>query len=395
MTMGSHSAQPQLDPVVPSGLRGTGSGRLSPDPSVWFAEFFAGIGLVRAALEPLGFRTVWANDIEKLKQEQYLANHPDDAFFLGDVRNVQGHSLPTGLELVTSSFPCIDLSLAGNRGGLAGEHSGMFWEFARVVRELPAIPRVILVENVTGFASSHGGKDLQAALEELTRLGYSSDIFTVDARHFVPQSRPRMFIVGISGDLPEGCHREVPDLSDIRPQWVVDAYRRNSATWLHHRELPSLPSGPSDLSRVVEEIDSRDERWWGDARLSAFLSSLSPIQAARLDQLKQLSVTWRTAYRRTREGKPVWEIRRDGIAGCLRTTGGGSSKQALVVVGDGKVRVRWMTAREYARLMGASHYALDGVTANQAQFGFGDAVVVDVIRWIGRHYLLPVLRPYS
>jgi DNA (cytosine-5)-methyltransferase 1 len=269
----------------------------------------------------------------------------------------------------------------------------VFWEFARVVGELPEVPRIILIENVTGFVSSHRGKDLQAALEELDSLGYSCDLLTIDARHFVPQSRPRMFIIGISGELPEGCNPGVPSLSDVRPRWIVDAYRRNSATRLHYRKLPSLPSGPSDLSVVVEEIESGDDRWWGELRLSAFLKSLSPIQAARLDQLKQLPATWRTAYRRTRDGKPVWEIRRDGIAGCLRTTGGGSSKQALVVVGDGKVRVRWMTAREYARLMGASHYALDGVTDNQAQFGFGDAVVVDVIRWIGQHYLLPVLRP--
>jgi DNA (cytosine-5)-methyltransferase 1 len=395
MTTSADRAQPWLDPVRPSRLRPVGSGQLLPDPLVRFAEFFAGIGLVRAALGPLGFQALWANDIQRVKKEQYIANHPEDGFVLEDVRKVEGRSLPHGLELLTSSFPCIDLSLAGNRGGLAGKHSGVFWEFARVVGELPMVPRMILIENVTGFASSHGGNDLQAALKELTSLGYSCDLLTIDARHFVPQSRPRMFIIGISGELPEGCHPGVPDLSDVRPQWIADAYRRNSAATLHYWELPSLPTGPRDLSAVVEEIDSGDDRWWEEPRLSAFLESLSPIQAARLHQLKQLPATYRTAYRRTRDGKPVWEMRRDGIAGCLRTTGGGSSKQALVVVGDGKVRVRWMTAREYARLMGASHYALDGVTDNQAQFGFGDAVVVDVIRWIGQHYLLPVLRPQS
>jgi DNA (cytosine-5)-methyltransferase 1 len=395
MTTGADLAQPWLDPVCPSRLRPVSSGQLLPDPLVGFAEFFAGIGLVRAALRPLGFQALWANDIQRVKKEQYIANHPKDGFVLEDVREVEGRSLPDGLELLTSSFPCIDLSLAGNRGGLAGKHSGVFWEFARVVGELPAAPRMILIENVTGFASSHGGNDLQAALKELTSLGYSCDLLTIDARHFVPQSRPRMFIIGISGELPEGCHPGVPDLSDVRPQWIADAYRRNSAARLHYRELPSLPTGPRDLSAVVEEINSGDDRWWEETRLSAFLESLSPIQAARLDQLKQLPATYRTAYRRTRDGKPVWEVRRDGIAGCLRTTGGGSSKQALIVVGDGKVRIRWMTAREYARLMGASHYALDGVTDNQAQFGFGDAVVVDVIRWIGQNYLLPVLRPQS
>jgi DNA (cytosine-5)-methyltransferase 1 len=261
------------------------------------------------------------------------------------------------------------------------------------LRKLGKAPRAILIENVTGFASSHGGSDLESALAELTNLGYSCDLFTIDARHFVPQSRPRMFIVGISDELPADCDTGLPELSTVRPQWIKEAYARNSSARLHWRPLPTLPNGPEDLSQVLEDVVNDDERWWGEARLSAFLESLSPLQADRLAQLKQQPVAWRTAYRRTRYGKPVWEIRRDGIAGCLRTTGGGSSKQALVVVGDGKVRVRWMIAREYAKLMGAEHYKLHGVTDNQAQFGFGDAVVVDVIRWIGRHYLLPALRP--
>ena len=142
-------------------------------------------------------------------------------FRLGDVRDVTAGQLPAGLELATSSFPCVDLSLAGNRRGLLGQQSGMFWEFARILRELgEGRPRVVLLENVVGFASSHGGKDLADALAELGRLGYSSDVFTVDARHFVPQSRPRMFLVGIRGPLPPVAACGVPPLSDVRPERV-------------------------------------------------------------------------------------------------------------------------------------------------------------------------------
>lgn len=367
-----------------------------PYPFISFAEFFAGIGLVRAALEPLRFEPKWANDIEEMKYAQYKANHGPDGFVVGDIRKVRGQQLPSGLELATSSFPCIDLSLAGNRQGLSGKHSGMFWEFSRVIAELGDAnrPRAILIENVSGFASSHGGKDLQEALCELTRLGYSCDLFTIDAKHFVPQSRPRMFIVGIFGDLPTDCYRGTPDISVIRPQWIRDSYLKNSSLRLHYRMLPELPDGPTDLSSVLESVANDDPRWWSGGRHAAFINSLSQIQASRLFLLKdQQEIAWRTAYRRTRNGKAVWEIRRDGIAGCLRTTGGGSSKQALVAAGQGQVRVRWMTAREYARLMGARDYVLGGGTATQAQFGFGDAVVVDVVRWIGEHYLVPVLRP--
>ena len=385
---------PQLSPNVPS----SGGPSNAADPLIPFAEFFAGIGLVRAALEPLGFRPMWANDIEPMKQAHYVANHSPDGFLLGDVTDVHADQLPRGLELATSSFPCIDLSLAGKRTGLAGEHSGMFWEFARVITELKQqerVPRAILIENVTGFASSHDGKDLQLALAKLKELGYSCDILTIDASHFVPQSRQRMFIIGISGELPTGCITGVPPLSDVRPNWVRNAYLKNLLTArLHYRPLPPLPTRTVDLSDIVEKIEDSDIRWWNSDRLAAFMNSLSPIQAARLEGFRtSQKKTWRTAYRRTRNGKATWEIRRDDIAGCLRTTGGGSSKQALVVAGHGEVQVRWMTAREYAGLMGAKDYQLHGVTPNQAQFGFGDAVVVDVVHWIGKHYLLPVLRP--
>lgn len=338
---------------------------------------------------------MWANDIEKAKWQAYSANHDATDFHLGDVREVTAQHLPDGIELATSSFPCVDLSLAGNRLGLVGAQSGMFWEFARVLEEMgDKRPRAVLLENVHGFATSHGGRDLANALARLSELGYSSDVFAVDARHFVPQSRPRMFIVGLRGELPSEAVRSVPPLSDVRPEWVRRVHARHQDLGMHYLPLPTLPEGPKDLSGVVERMSPADSRWWDASRLAAFLDSLSPIQAARLASLQEArSTSWRTAYRRTRNGVAVWELRRDGIGGCLRTTGGGSSKQALVEIERGAVRVRWMTPVEYARLMGAGTYRLQAGTPNQALFGFGDAVVVDVVQWIGQHYLMPALRP--
>ncbi|MCS7001963.1 MAG: DNA (cytosine-5-)-methyltransferase, partial [Dehalococcoidia bacterium] len=103
-------------------------------------------------------------------------------------------------------------------------------------------------------------------------------------------------------------------------------------------------------------------------------------------------LVWRTAFRRTRAGVPRWEIRADAIAGCLRTARGGSSNQALVEGGNGHIRVRWLTAREYARLQGAPSLQLDSVSANTARFGLGDGVCVPAVRWVLRHVALPALR---
>src|SRR2546428_6161005 len=156
------------------------------------AEFFAGIGLVRLALEQEGFEVVFANDIETSKWAMYSGNFRQANFVLGDVRDITGASVPD-CELATASFPCTDLSLAGNRAGLNGKESGVFWEFARILKQMgKRRPSVILLENVVGFATSRNGKDLASAIERLNDIGYVCDIFTLDARWFVPQSRPRL-----------------------------------------------------------------------------------------------------------------------------------------------------------------------------------------------------------
>ncbi|MEU0550617.1 DNA (cytosine-5-)-methyltransferase [Micromonospora sp. NPDC005979] len=364
------------------------------------AEFFAGIGLVRTALERVKgaqVQVVWANDIKQAKYNAYAANFPDaeDHFIVRDIRQVEAMDLPQGIELATSSFPCIDLSLAGNRRGLVGEQSGMFWEFAKIVEGMSPRPSVVLLENVHGFATSHGGNDLAAALARLSKLGYSLDVLAIDARHFVPQSRPRMFIVGIQKDkLPASAPQELPPISDVRPAWVQAIHKKHRETLdMHYMRLPALPEGPQDLDGFVE-TEVAGNLWWTEDRVAAFIGSLSELQKARFDALVGAdAISYRTAYRRTRQGVAVWELRKDSIAGCLRTTGGGSSKQALIRLGNGSRAIRWMTPREYANLMGAHDYKLLAGTPNQQLFGFGDAVVVDVVEWLGNNYLLPVLRP--
>ena len=84
------------------------------------------------------------------------------------------------------------------------------------------------------------------------------------------------------------------------------------------------------------------------------------------------------------------ELRNDGIAGCLRTPRGGSGRQILIKAGYGAVKLRLLTPRECARLMGADHFVIN-TTLNKALFGFGDAVCVPVIAWIAENYLNPLV----
>src|SRR4051812_348003 len=92
------------------------------------AEFFAGMGLVRLAVEDAGFDVAFANDIDESKRDLYYDNFGEDDFAFGDVQQIHGGDVPD-VALATASFPCTDLSLAGNRAGLGGGESSMFWQF--------------------------------------------------------------------------------------------------------------------------------------------------------------------------------------------------------------------------------------------------------------------------
>lgn len=355
------------------------------------AEFFAGIGLVGEALASEGVEVVYANDIDPVKERLFVANYDRSIFHCGDIREVHGRDIP-GIDVATASFPCTDVSLAGNRVGLEGEQSGMFWEFARILEEMgERRPRAIMLENVVGFYSSNGGEDLRAAFERLNGLGYFCDLVYADARWFVPQSRPRLFIIGSRLPLDSSVAGSTV-CSQVRPPWFAAFAARHPQLKLQVMELSPPASEVQGLDGILEKLPADDERWWDRQRTTAFMHSLSDINASRLNRLTApMALTWRTAYRRTRNGRPVWEIREDQISGCLRTARGGSSKQAVVEAGGGQVRVRWMTAREYARLQGAPSFNFGGVTESQAMFGFGDAVCVPVVRWIISKYVLPLL----
>ncbi len=96
-----------------------------------------------------------------------------------------------------------------------------------------------------------------------------------------------------------------------------------------------------------------------------------------------------TIFRRKRKGAMRAEIRFDGIAGCLRTPKGGSARQIVIAIESGRLRMRWMSPREYARLQGADEFPLVTNTI-QNLYGFGDAVCVPAIRWIDENVLTPV-----
>lgn len=361
-----------------------------------FAEFFAGIGLVRLALERAGWKAVFANDIDPKKFEMYRRNFKaqGEVFLLGDIHKVEAAEVPT-VDLATASFPCTDLSVAGGRRGLGGSQSSAFWGFHRLLEEMGGRrPRLVLIENVMGFVTSHGGQDFAGALAALNRLGYAVDAFVLDAVHFVPQSRPRVFVVGVL-DAPRT--RDVTGAlaaRDVRLRWrrLTDfIIHRSDIAWTI-LNIPAPPARAVTLEQIIEEIPSDSSRWWSDERVVYLLGQTSPRHRRLVDSLMQrVPRCYLTVYRRVRRTGSMAEVRGDGIAGCLRTPRGGSSRQILLVVGGGEIKARFMTPREYARLMGVpDDYTID-VPDNQAYFGFGDAVCVPAVEWVAEVVLNPLV----
>jgi len=355
-------------------------------------EFFSGIGLARAGMNAAGIETVWANDIDDVKCRLYAAQWGSDDIIPEDVFNVNADLVPDA-DIAWASSPCTDLSLAGKRDGLIdGSESRAFFGFIDVIKGMgDRAPHAVVLENVCGLASSHEGNDFRMVVEEFNRLGYSVDAFELNARRWIPQSRPRMFVVGAKNPVDGG---EID--TSIRPDRVA---------WIHSdsklsthitpvETVPSLLSG--GFTDIAEKLSRDDPRWWDAKRSRAFVDSLSNVQRERFNQLKMADETVaRTAYRRTRAGKPVWEIREDDISGCLRTTRGGSSKQAVVFIGKNEARIRWMTGLEYARLQGAGDFKLDGFKESQIQYAFGDAVAVPVVTWLMEQAVIPALKKGS
>ncbi len=361
--------------------------------SLSMAEYFAGIGLVRMGLQPHGWQVIFANDISGKKHEMYQEFFPDEQrYVVGDIFELGPAQIPHAT-LATCSFPCIDLSLAGNMNGLMnGDHSSAFWGFIRILRDQGEYaPHLVLVENVPGWLYSNKGRDFRATVQALNNLGYACDVFVMDALRFTPQSRLRVFLVGTK--LP--VSHTTAELILMRPTSLLSNQLRESIVankdlrWFYTNipEPPPLRTG--GLSKIVERLAESDERWWPDEEVKRHLAMMKALHRKRVEQLaNSAQVSYRTFFRRRREGFQRAEVRDDDLAGCLRTAVGGSGKQFLIRAGKGKIKMRSMTPREYARLQGVPdsyHIKANGV---QALTGFGDAVCVPVISWIAGNVLV-------
>ena len=372
-----------------------------------YYEFFAGGGMARAGLGD-GWRCLFANDFDAMKAATYRANWGAEHLVCADVAKLAVSDLPAKADLAWASFPCQDLSLAGDNAGLgraksaAPTRSGTFWPFWALMKGLRSegrAPAAIVLENVFGALTSHGGKDFAAIGAALAGAGYRFGALVVDAVHFVPQSRPRVFFVAVEhgAPLPPGLAGAAPS-APWHPRALVEAHSRLPAAakrkWVWW-QLPVPPARASTLADLVEGQPS-GVRWHTPEETARLLGMMSPLNAAKVEVARRAGRRMvGGVYRRTRpdgdggKGQRA-EIRFDGIAGCLRTPSGGSSRQTILVVEGDTVRSRLVSPREAARLMGLEDSYQLPARYNDAYHVAGDGVCPPVVRHVARHLLEPL-----
>jgi DNA (cytosine-5)-methyltransferase 1 len=338
---------------------------MSADMSL--GSLFAGIGGFDLAFERAGMTCAWQVEIDG-KCNQVLGHHWPDVPRYGDVHDVGARNLGA-VDVVCGGFPCQDLSVAGKREGLAGERSGLWFEFARIIGELK--PRWVVVENVPGLLSSGQKRDMGILLGQLAEFGYMGAYRVLDAQFFgLAQRRRRVFIVGYLGD---GRAAEV-------------LFESKSGAW---NPAPSREAG----ERVADPITKSFAKHGGASAGKDSYPRNMIIAFGGNNTVGAIDVA--TACNAHVSNRDDFESE-TFIAYTIQTNDGGNHKRkdrpqggkpgqgypaALTQYG-----VRRLTPTEAERLQGFPDgwTAIDGMSDSARYRMLGNAVAVPVVEWIGR-----------
>jgi DNA (cytosine-5)-methyltransferase 1 len=190
---------------------------------------------------------------------------------------------------------------------------------------------------VPGWLYSNKGLDFRLTVKTLNELGYACDVFALDALHFTPQSRLRIFLVGTR--LP--VNPTTVELILTRPTSLLPSQLKKNIIanrdlrWFYNEIPEPPPMKSSGLSDIVELLDDTDSRWWPDDEVQRHLAMMNETHRRRVEELVNgQQFAYRTFFRRRRDGQQRAEVRDDDLSGCLRTAVGGSAKQFLIRVGN-------------------------------------------------------------
>ena len=380
-----------------------------------FGSLFSGVGGFDLGFERAGMECVWQVEFDKACQS-VLKKHFEKAELFDDVRTVGKHNLEP-VDVICGGFPCQDVSIAGKRAGLAGERSGLWSEFARIIDELE--PKWVVIENVPGLLSSNRGRDFATVIRWLAERRYGVAWRILDSQYFgVAQRRRRVFIVASFGN---GNASEILfEREGVR--WNTEKGRKTGEGTAGTVEGGSskchsdVTSGQQDANVVVGALQARDYKGVGNQYvnegkvitmssgqanaeiLSERRTSLTglheqPIVALNDQGGSQMSVTENVSAKLRSQEHGHQPIVASTFT--IRTGKAGGGKGYLGV-DDGSMTlggqpqwvasesVRRLTPTECERLQGFPDGWTDGQADSHRYKQMGNAVTVNVAEWIGK-----------
>jgi DNA (cytosine-5)-methyltransferase 1 len=322
-------------------------------------SLFSGVGGMDIGLEWSGFQHKFFAEIDPYCREVLKARFPGVPVY-EDVKDVDAGA--GYVDLLCGGFPCQDLSVAGKRAGLAGERSGLFFEFMRIVDALR--PRAVLIENVEGLYSSGSprGADFGVVLDSLAERGYLATWRTLDAQHFgVPQRRRRVFVCAISDGDP-GAER-IGEVLAVGEGSGGDSEARD----------PSWPLTSASVGRGAEG---------GGGRIVGALSAAAYVKYTDQEFVRQGQLV--TGEDLVRTGKNAEVIKRTGDdtyyiedveRGPMKAGGAGGAPPRS----DRLPLITYRKSRRAQSAEDAESWVDDGVANTLNQFDTGDTRTTHVV----------------
>ena len=385
--------------------------------AVKVGSLFSGIGGLDLGLERAGMTVRWQCEIDTAAQTVLRRHWPSVALY-DDVNELGGEC--ERVDLICGGFPCQDLSVAGRRAGLAGERSGLFFQFMRVVAELS--PDWILLENVPGLRSSWSPtidppsgipsreergrrvvleeiSDLHTVVSQLGKLGYGWAYRSFDAQFFnVAQRRERVFIVGCLGDAaraaqvlfePESCAGDSPpsreagkEVAALTSCGVGTCGADDNQAQAGHLIAHTLSSEGADASEdgtgSGTPIVAVAENQRGEVRTS----DISPQLTAGGGKLGQGYPC--VAFSAGNSAEAYGIAATEECSPPLRAAESGTNQVPSMSKG---MTVRRLTPTECERLQGFDDGWTDGQSDSARHRQLGNAVCVPVAEWIGRRLM--------
>lgn len=353
-----------VSPVAPQPrLTLLNGGKDQPPADFTFIDLFAGIGGLRRGFESIGGKCVFTSEWDKFSQQTYRANFPDDDHEInGDITKVEVADIPAH-DVLLAGFPCQPFSIAGvsKKNALGRAHGfedktqgTLFFDVARIIAHHR--PSAFLLENVRNLVSHDKGKTFQTIKDVLTEeLGYKIDFRVIDGRHWTPQHRERIFIVGFRED--QGFRFADMKLPDAAPKLVEILHREGDES-----EIPDQRFTVGNSGRVADKYTLTDNLW------------------TYLQRYKE-------KHRAAGNGFGFGLVGPEDVARTLSARYHKDGSEILIKQ-EGKVPRR-LTPRECARLMGFDSPRggdfIIPVSDTQAYRQFGNSVVVPAVKAVAEH----------